>query len=114
MFVSGSITQRVYTLLINVDHLKDSVRDTISYYRNYYPTDTCLESSIERAWRFVQQEKPELRGKGWQERQKHVVCIGRRIRFRNLGQYEDVSDMILNAFKEPKKNWFQKLISKWF
>ena len=74
-FINGSVTERTYTLLKNVDYLRASKPLFIKHYYFSYPTDTTNVESLARAWRLVQQHFPEVRREKWEEDQKHTVFV---------------------------------------
>jgi hypothetical protein len=84
----------IYTLKNNLD-ARDDVYLTIQivhdkemqllcyskeeYYEAFYSGSLSSVYTIGRAWRFVQERHPELRGKEWEERQRKAGLMSREI-----------------------------------
>ena len=79
MYVAKILVEQVIKLFVDKPDFRDDKYLTIeyivnTYYRKEYGksivTDFKLMSDIDRAFRYIQQHEPSLRGKEWLKRQK--------------------------------------------
>ncbi len=127
-FKLGSVNERMMDLLDVSQDMREDKWLAIQAYKTHNWDHFACEETIGRSWRCVQQHFPHLRGKGWEDRQRYTVCIGRRIRdkkgpddlshqFQSPKEWDDLwqpvdTDKVMNKY--GKESIFSFIIRKLF